>query len=60
MLEGLFEELKSLLLGVGITSAAMLILLLLPKKVSLKLGEYPIILAILFLGLVMLLIKIFS
>jgi hypothetical protein len=49
-----------LLLGVGITSAAMLILLLLPKKVSLKLGEYPIILAILFLGLVMLLIKIFS
>ncbi|MDG2346848.1 MAG: hypothetical protein P8L73_01580 [SAR86 cluster bacterium] len=60
MLEGLFEELKSLLLGVGITSAAMLILLLLPKKVSLKLGEYPVILAILFLGLVMLLIKIFS
>jgi len=60
MLEGLFQELKSLLLGVGITSAAMLILLLLPKKVSLKLGEYPIILAILFLGLVMLLIKIFS
>jgi hypothetical protein len=60
MLEGLFEELKSLLLGVGITSAAMLILLLLPKKVSLKVGEYPIILAILFLGLVMLLIKIFS
>ncbi|MDG0966508.1 MAG: hypothetical protein P8O80_04385 [SAR86 cluster bacterium] len=60
MLEGLFEELKSLLLGVGITSAAMLILLLLPKKVSLKLGEYPVILAILFIGLVMLLIKIFS
>jgi len=38
MLEGLFEELKSLLLGVGITSAAMLILLLLPKKVSYRLN----------------------
>jgi hypothetical protein len=59
MLEGLFEELKSLLLGVGITSAAMVALLLLPKKASLKLGEYPAILAILFLGVLLLLIKIF-
>jgi hypothetical protein len=60
MLEGLLVELKNLFLGVSITSVAMLGLLFLPKKVSFKLGEYPLALAILFASVVFLLIKVFN
>jgi hypothetical protein len=44
MLEELFGELKNLLWGIGIISVAIVSLLLLPKKISYKLGEHPVIL----------------
>ena len=44
MLEELFDELKNLLWGIGIISAAIVSVLLLPKKISYKIGEHPIIL----------------
>jgi hypothetical protein len=59
MLEELFIELKNLLWGIGIISAAILILLTLPKKISYKLGEYPSILMIMFSLIVLVVLKIF-
>jgi hypothetical protein len=59
MLEELFVELKNLLWGIGIISAAILILLTLPKNISYKLGEYPLILMIMFSLIVLVVIKIF-
>tara|TARA_A100001011_G_C14135101_1_gene767188 strand:+ start:262 stop:441 length:180 start_codon:yes stop_codon:yes gene_type:complete len=59
-LEAFFEELTTLLWGVGITSFAILCLLLLPKKISLKLGQYPLLLAVLFFTILFLVISVFN
>jgi hypothetical protein len=59
MLEELFVELKKLLWGIGIISVAIIILLTLPKKISYKLGEYPLILTIMFSLIVLMVLKIF-
>lgn len=59
MLEELFVELKNLLWGIGIISAAILIIVTLPKKISYKLGEYPLILMIMFSIIVLVVLKIF-
>ena len=60
MLEELFGELKSLLWGIGIISVAIASLLILPKKISYKLGEHPIILLLIFSGIMLAVIKIFN
>ena len=60
MLGELFKELENLLWGLGVISAAILILLILPKNISLKLGQKPGILAIMFVGILFLLISIFN
>ena len=59
MLEDLFVELKNLLWWIGIISVAILILLTLPKKISYKRGEYPLILIIMFSLIVLVVLKIF-
>ena len=46
MLESLFSELEDLLWGLGIVSFAIIGLLVLPKNISNKLGQYPLILTI--------------
>jgi len=60
MLEILFSELQNLFLGLGIISFAIIGLLILPKKISLKLGQYPILLIIMFTGIIYILIIIFN
>jgi len=60
MLEILFSELKNLLWGIGIITFAIIGLLMLPKKLSLKLGQYPLLLAIMFAGIIYILITIFN
>jgi len=60
MLEILFSELKNLLWGIGIITFAIIGLLILPKKLSLKLGQYPLLLAIMFAGIIYILITVFN
>ena len=60
MLEELFGELKNLLWGIGIISAAIVSVLLLPKKISNKIGEHPIILLLIFTGIMLVVIRIFN
>ena len=60
MLSEVFLELKDLLWGVGITSAVIAILILLPKKYSIKLGQRPILLVLIFSGIIYLLIYVFN
>ena len=60
MLEELFGELKNLLWGIGIILVAIVSLLLLPKKISYKLGEHPIILLLIFSGIMLAVIRIFN
>ena len=52
VLSELFNELNDLLWALGLITGSIAILLLMPKKYSLKLGEYPLLLAGLF-GLIM-------
>lgn len=60
MLEELFDELKNLLWGIGIISTAIVSVLLLPKKISNKIGEHPIILLLIFTGIMLVVIRIFN
>ena len=60
MLEELFGELKNLLWGIGIISVAIVSLLLLPKKISNKIGEHPTILLLIFTGIMLVVIRIFN
>ena len=60
MLEELFDELKNLLWGIGIITAAIVSVLLLPKKISNKIGENPIILFLIFTGIMLVVIRIFN
>ena len=52
MISEVFLELKDLLWGVGITSAVIGILILLPKKYSIKLGQRPVLLLLIFSGII--------
>jgi hypothetical protein len=52
VLSELFNELNDLLWALGLIAVSIAFLLLMPKKYSLKLGEYPLLLAALF-GLIM-------
>ena len=45
LLSELFNELNDLLWALGVITGSIAVLLLLPKKYSLKLGEYPLLLA---------------
>ena len=60
MLESLFSELNDLLWGLGIVSFAIVGLLILPKKFSDKLGQHPLILAIMFFSILYVVIKVFN
>ena len=60
MLEELFDELKNLLWGIGIITAAIVSVLLLPKKISNKIGEHQIILFLIFTGIMLVVIRIFN
>ena len=60
MLEELSGELKNLIWGIGIISAAIISLLILPRKISHKLGEHPIILLLIFSGIMLWVIRIFN
>jgi hypothetical protein len=60
MLEVLFGELKNLIWGIGIISIVMLGLLILPKKISLKLGQYPLVLGIMFAVVIVIIIRLFN
>ncbi len=52
VLSELFNELNDLLWALGLITGSIAVLQLMPKKNSLKLGEYPLLLAALF-GLIM-------
>ena len=45
VLSELFNELNDLLWALGLITGSIAFLLLMPKKYSLKLGEYPLLLA---------------
>ncbi len=60
MLENIFSELKDLLWGLGIISFAIVGLLILPKNLSHKLGQYPLVLAIMFCSIIYIVIKVFN
>ena len=60
MISEVFLELKDLLWAVGITSAVIGILILLPKKYSIKLGQRPVLLVLIFSGIIYLLIYVFN
>jgi hypothetical protein len=60
MLESLFSELEDLLWGLGIVSFAIIGLLVLPKNISNKLGQYPLILTIMFFLILFAVINVFN
>tara|TARA_B100000214_G_C23914186_1_gene602822 strand:- start:511 stop:699 length:189 start_codon:yes stop_codon:yes gene_type:complete len=60
MLEDLFVDLKSFLFSLGIICFAIIGLLVLPKKVSIWLGKFPILLLIIFLIIMLIVIKVFN
>jgi hypothetical protein len=60
MLESLFSELEDLLWGLGIVSFAIIGLLALPKNISNKLGQYPLILTIMFFLILFAVIRVFN
>jgi|TARA_B100001063_G_scaffold131410_1_gene122828 hypothetical protein len=60
MLESLFSELEDLLWGLGIVSFAIIGLLVLPKNISNKLGQYPLILTIMFFLILFAVIRVFN
>ena len=59
MLETLFSELKDMLWGLSIISFAIIGLLILPKGISNNLGQYPLLLAVLFFTILFIVISIF-
>ena len=60
MLGDLFSELQDLLWGMAIISVAILGLMLLPKKFSLWLGDYPMLLVLMFALVMLTVINIFN
>jgi len=60
MLESLFSELEDLLWGLGIVSFAIIGLLVLPKNISNKLGQYQLILTIMFFLILFAVIRVFN
>jgi hypothetical protein len=60
LLSELFSELNDLLWALGLISGSIAILLLMPNKYSLKLGEYPLLLLALFSLIIFAIIYIYS
>jgi|TARA_B110000008_G_scaffold41739_1_gene38958 hypothetical protein len=60
VLSELFNELNDLLWALGLITGSIAILLLMPKKYSLKLGEYPLLLIVLFSLIIFIIIQIYS
>ncbi|MDA9048417.1 hypothetical protein N8502_01115 [Gammaproteobacteria bacterium] len=60
MLSELLPALQDLLWGIGLISAVIILLWLLPKSYSLKLGERPLLLIALFIAIIIALLNIFS
>ena len=60
VLSELFNELNYLLWALGLITGSIAVLLLMPKKYSLKLGEYPLLLAALFGLIIFAIIQIYS
>lgn len=60
MLSGILTELNNLLWGLALITLSMGILLMMPKKYSLKLGEYPFLLVVLFTLIIFALIQIYK
>ena len=60
MLEDLFFDLKSFIYSLGIISVAIVLLIILPKKISMWLGKFPIILIFMFVIIMTLVIQVFN
>ena len=60
VLSELFNELNDLLWALGLIAGSIAVLLLMPKKYSLKLGEYPLVLVVLFGLIIFAIIQIYS
>ena len=60
VLSELFNELNDLLWALGLITGSIAVLLLMPKKYSLKLGEHPLLLAVLFALIIFAIIQIYS
>jgi len=60
LLSELFNELSDLLWALGLITSSIAVLLLMPKKYSLKLGQYPLLLAALFGLIIIAIIQIYS
>jgi hypothetical protein len=60
VLSELFNELNDLLWALGLITGSIAILLLMPKKYSLKLGKYPLLLIVLFSLIIFVIIQIYS
>jgi len=60
MLETLFSELEDLLWGLSIISFTIIGLLILPKGISNKLGQYPLLLAVLFFTILSIVISVYN
>ena len=60
MLGDLFFDLKSFIYSLGIISVAIALLVILPKKISMWLGKFPIILIFMFVIIMALVIQVFN
>jgi len=60
MLKNLLTEFQDLLWGLGIVSIAIAVLLILPKKLSNQLGQYPLVLTIMFFSILYAVIRVFN
>jgi len=60
LLSELFNELNDLLWALVLIAGSIAVLLLMPKKYSLKLGEYPLVLVVLFGLIIFAIIQIYS
>jgi hypothetical protein len=60
VLSELFNELNDLLWALGLITGSIAVVLLMPKKYSLKLGEYPLLLVVLFGLIIFAIVKIYS
>jgi len=60
LLSELFNELNDLLWALGLITGSIAFLLLMPRKFSLKLGEYPLLLVALFAIIIFAIIQIYS
>jgi hypothetical protein len=60
VLSELFNELNDLLWALGLITGSIAVLLMMPKKYSLKLGEYPLLLVVLFGLIIFAIIQIYS